>query len=171
MARKLQDTATFKKVVSSIRKWSRLQRKAQDQVNEANREATVVKNNVTAFMAENKYPLGTRIAVDGKAYFFAVAKHEKIPPEKWYELWQEEEITEKQFFEALSVSKDAAANAIGADQVELILEKTEGKKPGIRKEDLEEKSPYREGVAVFNPNKKSNVRTVRIKSKRKVRMR
>lgn len=107
-------------------------KKATSALGKTKREA---KNLLVAFNQGEGLPHNTPVTIDGITYKFDTAVSEKIDPQEWYSLWLKKEITKEQFFDALSVNKEDAGLAAGADIVASITKPMPGQTADVRRDD------------------------------------
>lgn len=130
----MSDISVSKKLLASIKKYMKMTGEAKEAGNAANRQKTVVKNDLVAFWQGKKLPAGTIIRVRDLELTYGPTDSEKFPIEKWLELYEQEDgvIDREQFLSALTVNKDKAKKILGEDQVAAMSEKVTGTRSDIR---------------------------------------
>lgn len=146
------------KAVLEVRKWHKLKLIASEASNEANRQKTIAKNAIILHMQGEGLKPTAHLAVEGTDFHFGVTESQTITAEKWHELFKSGEITEAQYFRALSVGNEKAKLELGEDQFVTHAVKVTGKKADIRITELADDSPYAKGVHVYEPKVKAKAK-------------
>lgn len=149
MAVAVKNAQLFQDLVKSLRKWLELNQDKKDANNIFNKGNTESKNLFKSFMQNEAFPAKTKIVIDGQEFTWSVAEEEIIDPRKWHAMWIKGEITEAQFFDAMSVGKKKAAISIGEDQVATISILRQGETADIRNTD--KTAGAKKGIEVVLP--------------------
>jgi len=118
---------------------------ARDATNKANRTRAAAKKLYPVFLQNEGLDLATTIQIGGVLFSYATAESERIDPRKWKAMLDKGEITEDQYYDAITVGKEIATQHIGQDQVSMITGKVKGTTVDIRAKDAEK---YVKGVKV-----------------------
>lgn len=140
----------FSKLIDQLKAREVLDDMKREATNNFNRHNSVCCKSFAAFMAQENLPARTKLIVDGTEYMWATAESRVIDPRQWYEMFKAGELTEKQFFDSLSVSKKEARLLIGEDQVEAISIDKLGTDADIRRDNSN--AGVVSGIQVLTPD-------------------
>jgi len=125
-----------KQIKEAASEYSKLDRKANDATNAANRQKTVLRNEVKNYWTENQLPVGSYIHAGGMKIRYETNETSHINPEKIMELYENEDIDRDQFLRMIKIGVTEAKNIIGGDQVADFTETVPGKNVDIRLSEL-----------------------------------
>jgi len=133
----IKNTQIFNALVASLSRRERLNDAKKRATNAFNKENTITCATFKDFVQAEGLPAKTGIAISNQLYTWEPTEREVIDPRKWYALWKKKEITEQQFFIALSVSKATANIIVGEDQTLPMLKMERGDKADIRSKEVD----------------------------------
>ncbi len=136
-------TTTENAFISAVKNFKKLAQAAKDATSEANKAKTSLKNSLIAYRKQNDIDPAATLQVDDEIYAYAPAIAEKINPKLWYDLLKRREISEEQFFDAISVSVTEAKTIVGEDRVIAMRETVIGKTYDVRITKAEDTTPFR----------------------------
>lgn len=166
-----------------LKKLAELKEAANTASNAVNRQKTVIKHEVHAYLNDAGASNNDGVIVDGFEIAYRPNVTDEISPREWYDWWQKKKISDNQFFSAISVSITTARNAIGNDQLDQVKHETLSKTADLRiieaKDAVDGKVVPFAGAAVkpavvarqkVTNNSGKPVETIRTKKVRKIRL-
>jgi hypothetical protein len=142
----MSEKTPLSQLLDSLKELHSVSEAARAAINAQNRAKTKAKKWFPVYLQEQEYEPGTIIQIDNEvAYKFDVAEHNVVDPKEWHKKWQSGEITETQYFAAITVGKDEAKLYIGDDQVAMICRDVKGKTVDVRSIKTEELKPLPKG--------------------------
>jgi hypothetical protein len=99
---------------------------AKDHNNAKNRAITAIRNQFKQQIQTKAWSLDTKVAYSGVLVEYKAADRTEIPPEDFYKMLKDGEITEEQFLKCISVRKSDVSTHVGSDILLTLEQPVEG---------------------------------------------
>lgn len=130
-------------LVDAAKKLQELDSEAKKATSALNKQKTAFKNSFLEYRRTEGLDASSMVQIGDVEYAYAPAVHEQVDPRSWFALYKANEITEEQYFAALSVSITEARESAGVDHVLAITKIVAGKTFDIRAKKTDDSVAFR----------------------------